>query len=96
MLEEQILAGLTTAEALEVTAIRDELQAMSRDNECRDEHRCCYMGPHHQRTRELGKRLHRIGGFSLMLLIFDSIGFDNPGDARELDVAWHGIGMWEG
>jgi len=91
-----ILEALTTEQAREVTAIRDELQALSQSEDCMDEKRACYLGTKRERTRTLGERLDRIGGFPLMLVIHESINFRIPGDGRELDVAWHGIGTWEG
>ncbi len=49
------------------------------------------------RTRGIGTELDRIGGMRRMLDVHDVVG-DKLGrlSARELEVAWDGIGSWQG
>jgi hypothetical protein len=48
------------------------------------------------RAREIGARLHELGGFNLMQEVYYSIRNSlNVAHAAELEVAWKSIGLWQ-
>ncbi|MFF3129227.1 hypothetical protein ACFVRD_45070 [Streptomyces sp. NPDC057908] len=49
-----------------------------------------------KRTVEIGRALNEEGGMALMRRAHDAVRQSLGGVARELDVAWDGIGMWLG
>ena len=51
-----------------------------------------FLGENETATKEIGKTLNDIGGFSLMLQVAEMIV--PPCDRRELECVWHGIGEW--
>lgn len=86
---------LTSQEKQAETAkLITELLKMSEDNlEPMDsEYRSVYLSDNKKRTREIGERLNKLGGYSLLLFAHQHIP---TGDRRELESAWHGIGEWE-
>lgn len=51
---------------------------------------------HHRRARDLGKRLHEIGGASLMIIVRKRIKRKHKDMlAEHLDHCWKGIGDWQ-
>jgi hypothetical protein len=44
-----------------------------------------------QRTREIGARLHALGGFAMMSWACEQIA---KGDRSDLDCVWDGVGDW--
>ena len=82
------------AESLESwEAILKELLEMS-VNDVRDESvRSPYLEENLDRVRQLGRQLLEIGGEALMYRVAESVP---PDDIRELEMAWDGIGMWQG
>ncbi len=52
-----------------------------------------FIGENETATREAGKTLNDIGGFSLMVQVAEMIV--PPCDRRELECVWHGIGEWK-
>ncbi len=52
-----------------------------------------FLGENETATREVGKTLNEIGGFSLMVQVAEMIV--PPCDRRELECVWHGIGEWK-
>ena len=52
-----------------------------------------FIGENETATKEIGKTLNDIGGFSLMVQVAEMIV--PPCDRRELECVWHGIGEWK-
>ena len=77
----------------EKTALIDELRTMSLAQGCKmTPDRSVYLGANKCRVREIGQRLHNIGGWDSMLY---AASFIPSYDHRELDWAWDGIGEWK-
>jgi hypothetical protein len=49
-----------------------------------------------KRTRKIGSRLNAIAGMDLMERVYDEVATHVRRPARELDLAWDGIGEWRG
>lgn len=49
-----------------------------------------------ERTREIGDELNKIGGFDLMLAVCDRVSMVERESRRSLELAWDGIGSWQG
>lgn len=49
-----------------------------------------------KRTREIGQRLHEIGGKPLMKQVYQEVAEEVRRPARELDKAWNRVGDWLG
>jgi hypothetical protein len=48
-----------------------------------------------QRARAIGKEIHRLGGMDAMVYVCTMVNaLGVPGDSRELEFCWHGIGEW--
>lgn len=56
------------------------------------EDRAVYLGINKPRVRDIGQRLHELGGHHLMVSVWREIP---KHDQLELTYAWHGIGIWE-
>lgn len=47
-------------------------------------------------VREVGRKLHELGGFSLMVEVHAVFSRSKPNAARNLEMVWDGVGMWQG
>jgi len=59
-----------------------------------------FLGPNKERVREIGVSLNENGGFAAMQEAFGQLqiihAFDRPNYLRDLELAWSGIGEWQG
>lgn len=78
MTETEIIAELLT---MTLTDTRD------RD----DENRAPFLENNRARVRELGQRLHNLGGFQMMQRAWSQVP---RYDQRELECCWDGVGDW--
>lgn len=56
-----------------------------------DEYREVFLGENKSRVREIGEKLHELGGYNLMLGAWQCVP---KHDQLELTYAWDGIGVW--
>lgn len=57
-----------------------------------DENRTVFLGQEKNVTREIGQRLHEIGGHELMIYAYKQV---LEYDQLELSHAWDGVGLWK-
>lgn len=79
----------------QIEKIIKELEEMSVTATGFEDDRSAFMGDRHDRTKELGQKLHEIGGLRLMQITYSRIKFSDPGDGDELTCAWHKVGDWQ-
>lgn len=86
----RLLAKSVLSEAEKITV--DHLQlSLADDSDPTSAGRAPYFN-NRQKARDLGARLHAIGGRNLMRRIADMVPFY---DQRELDMVWDGVGGWK-
>lgn len=56
------------------------------------EYRSVFFGGNRLRVRQIGHKLHELGGYNLMLSVWREIPRH---DQLELTAAWDGIGIWK-
>lgn len=56
------------------------------------EYRTVFFGENKPRVREIGQKLHELGGHNLMLSVWREIPRH---DQLELTAAWDGVGTWK-
>ena len=92
-IKKAIAANAIPAPQDELVCLIVELMKFSTENPepLESEERNSYLGEHKARVREIGQRIHELGGFSFMQMAAQQIPRI---DLRDLEVAWHGIGEW--
>lgn len=78
----------------EINSLLSELKNLSLNclEPIDSEYRSCFLNENKPRVREIGQRLHELGGYNLMLSVWREMP---KHDQLELTHAWHGIGIWE-
>lgn len=91
---------MTEEEFVRITEHSMKLAVIARDGKV--------LGDHRSKVREVGDALNASGGYTNMLLAYRIVGamwaYGFCGDPRDpdgfsprcLDIAWHGIGEWQG
>lgn len=78
----------------EIELLTNKLVRMSES--CKEpvdsEYRSVFANVNRPVAREIGQRLHELGGYNLMLEIYKKIP---KHDQLELSYAWDGVGIWE-
>ncbi len=67
-----------------------ELVEIGRDGDFLDR------GGRRERTVEIGSQLYSSGGMDAMLSAHQEVQYWTPFQARNLELAWDGIGTWRG
>lgn len=84
-------------DAKEFTALTVELIALAQSSATHHRERpgYSYLGPSRALSMRLGQRLDALGGMMAMRLAHRAVKQDlGPEAARELEMAWDGVGKW--
>jgi hypothetical protein len=78
----------------EINNLIEELKKMCTDctEHPESENRTVFLGNNISRVKQIGNRLHLLGGYSLLLSVYNEIPRH---DQLELQYAWDGVGEWE-
>lgn len=90
--------------AQEVADLAAELLLMAESDPHRDtENAHSFLADKKERVREIGQRLDELGGFDLMLVVYEHVWKmlqpvtpNWPAYSRGLEMAWDDIGSWRG